>query len=58
MPDLISCKFDDEPMKSEYAKLATQFFHYKYMGNIFSAQGQVTPNLKLGSGPNSNSSEI
>ena len=35
-----------------------QFFHYKSMGKLFSAQGQVNPKLKSRSGPNSNLSEI
>ena len=28
MPDLVTCKFDKDPIKNERASVQTSFFHY------------------------------
>ena len=58
MPGLITCKFDEDRIKTEvvivetsfYAKfsslkasLETPFSHYKTTGNFLDAQGHLTP---------------
>ena len=42
MPVLVTSYFDDDS-KYERASMETLFSHYKSMGNIFDAQGQLTP---------------
>ena len=59
MAVLVSCRFDDDQIKKMKVLLFPQhFLHYKSMGNIFGAQGQVTPKRMVRSGPKSNSSEM
>ena len=41
MPDLVTCKFDKDPIKNERAGVETSFFHYT-MIIVSSAQGRVT----------------
>ena len=43
MPVLITSNFDDDSIKNEQASMETPFFHYKSIGNILDAQGQLTP---------------
>ena len=42
MPILNISNFDDDSIKHERASMETPFSHYKSMGNIFDAQGQLT----------------
>ena len=44
--------------KNEGARVAQDFSHYKSMGIFQDAQGQLTPQSLIESGPNSNLSEI
>ena len=39
MPVLVTSNFDDDSIKNEQASMET---HYKSMGNVLDAQGQVT----------------
>ena len=43
MPVLVTSNFDDDSIKNERARKETPFFHYKSMGNVLDAQGQLTP---------------
>ena len=43
MPVLVTSNFDDDSIKNEWASMVTAFSHYKSMGNILDAQGQLTP---------------
>ena len=43
MPVLVTSNFDDDSVKHERASMETPFSHYKSMGNILAAQGQLTP---------------
>ena len=43
MPVLVTSNCDDESIKTERASMHTPFSHYKAMGNILDAQGQLTP---------------
>ena len=43
MPVLVTSNFDDDSIKNEGASMETPFPHYKPMGNILDAQGQLTP---------------
>ena len=43
MPVLVTSNFDDDSIKNEEASMETPFSHYKSMGNVLDAQGQVTP---------------
>ena len=43
MPVLVTSNFDDDSIKHERASKEPPFSHYKSMGNIFDAQGQLTP---------------
>ena len=43
MPVLVTSNFDDDLIKNERARMETPFFHYKSMGNVLDAQGQLTP---------------
>ena len=58
MPVLVASNFDDDSVKHERASMESPFSHYKYMGNIFDAQGQLTPYSVVRSGRNWNSCEI
>ena len=58
MPVLITSNFDDDSIKKERARMETPFSHYKSMGNILDAQGQLTPKSVVRSGRNSNSSKF
>ena len=42
MPVLVSSNFDDL-IKNERASVETPFSHYKSMGKVLDAQGQLTP---------------
>ena len=42
-PVLVTSNFDDDSIKNECASMATPFSHYKSMGDILDAQGQLTP---------------
>ena len=42
-PALATSNFDDDPIKNEQASMETPFSHYKSMGNLLDAQGQLTP---------------
>ena len=50
MPDLVTCKFDKDSIKGDWAKLETSFF--------FTAQVHVTPKWPVKNDRNSNLSEI
>ena len=43
MPVLVTSNFDGDSIKNERASMKTAFSHYKSMGNILVAQGQLTP---------------
>ena len=43
MPVLVTSNFDDDSIKTERASMETAFSHYKCMGNLLDAQGQLTP---------------
>ena len=43
MPVLVTSNFDDDSIKNEGASMETPFPHYKPMGNILDAQGQLAP---------------
>ena len=40
---LVTSNFDDDSIKNERASMETAFSHDKSMGNVFGAQGQLTP---------------
>ena len=43
MPVLVTSNFDDDLIKNECDRMETPFSHYKSMGNVLDAQGQLTP---------------
>ena len=43
MPVLVTSNVDDDSIKNERASMETPFSHYKSMGNVLDAQGQLTP---------------
>ena len=43
MPVLVTSNFDDDLIKNERASIETPFSHYKSVGIILDAQGQLTP---------------
>ena len=43
MPVLVTGNFDDVSIKNEQASMETPFSHYKSIGNVLDAQGQLTP---------------
>ena len=43
MSVLVTSNFDDDSIKNERASMETAYSHYKYIGNVLDAQGQVTP---------------
>ena len=50
---LITCKNEEDPLKNKDARVATtQYIDFS------NTQGQITPQSEVGSGRNSNSSEI
>ena len=55
--DLDTCKNEEDPIKTEVARVATTSAHYKSMGIFPDAQWQVTPQYLIGSVRISNSSE-
>ena len=58
MAVLVSCKFEDDLIKSEGGILRTTFLHYKSKRKFFVTHGQVIPKWKDRSCPKSNLSEI
>ena len=40
---LVTSNFDDDLIKTEQASMETPFSHYKSMGNVLDAQGQLIP---------------
>ena len=42
MPVVVTSNFDDDLIKNERASMETLFSHYKSMGKILDAQGQLT----------------
>ena len=42
MPVMVTSNFDDDSIKNEQASMETPFSHYKTMGNLLDAQGQLT----------------
>ena len=42
-PVLVISNVDDDSMKNEQASMETAISHYKAMGNVLVAQGQLTP---------------
>ena len=42
MPVLVTSNFDDDSIKNERTSMQTPFSHYKSMGNLLDAQGQLT----------------
>ena len=42
-PVLVTSNFYDDSIKNEQASIETPFSHYKSMGNVLDAQGQLTP---------------
>ena len=43
MPVLDTSNFDDDSIKNKWASMETAFSHYKSMGILLDAQGQLTP---------------
>ena len=43
MPVLVTSNFADDSIKNQRASMETAFSHYKSMGNVLDAQGQLTP---------------
>ena len=43
VPALVTSNFDDDSKKNERAIMETPFSHYKSMGIVLDAQGQLTP---------------
>ena len=43
LPVLVNSNFNDDSIKNEQASMETLFSHYKSMGNLLEAQGQLTP---------------
>ena len=43
MPVLFTSNFDDDSVKKERASMETPLSHYKSMGIILDARGQLTP---------------
>ena len=43
MPVLVTSNVDDKSFKNKRASMETAFSHYKSIGNILDAQGQLTP---------------
>ena len=43
MPVLVTSNIDDDSIKNEQASMETPFSHYKSIGNVLDAQGQLTP---------------
>ena len=43
MSVLVTGNFDNVLIKNEQASMETPFSHYKSMGNVLDAQGQITP---------------
>ena len=64
MDVLITCKYEEDPIKNEGARRSSElecsqdFSHYKSMGIFPDAQGQITPQSLVRSGRISNSSEM
>ena len=52
---LVTCKNVKDPIKNKGSRVLTRFSHYKSMGNFLVAQGQLTPQSLVESGPISNS---
>ena len=50
---LVTCKNEEDPLKNKYARVATT-----QNIDFSNTQGQITPQSEVGSGRNSNSSEI
>ena len=40
---LVTSNFDDDSIKNDWASMETPFSHYKSMGDVLDAQGQLTP---------------
>ena len=57
MLDLVTCKFDKDPIKNEGAGVETSFFHYTII-ILSSTQGRVTLKWILQSSWNLNSYEM
>ena len=55
---LVICKNEEDPMKNKGARVATTISHYKSMGILPEAQGQLTPQSEVEPGRNSNSSDM
>ena len=55
---LVTCKNEDDRIKNERASVHKIYPNYKSLGIFPDAQGQLTPQLLVKSGPNSNLSEI
>ena len=55
---LVTYKNEDDSYKNVGARLITTFSHFKSMGNFLDAQGQLTSQSLVQSGPNSKSSEM
>ena len=43
MPVPVTSNFDDDSIKNERASTETAFSHYKSMGIVLDAQGELTP---------------
>ena len=43
MPVLVTSNFDDDSIKNGRASKETPFSHFKSMGKVLDAQGQLTP---------------
>ena len=58
MHGLGTCKREDVRITMKELECSQDFSHYKSMGIFPDAQGQLTPQSLVESGPNSNLSEI
>ena len=55
---LVTCKNEEDPIKTKGARVLTKFSHYKSKGIFSEAEGQLTPQSLFESGRISNSSVI
>ena len=49
MAVLVTCKNEEDPLKMKVLEWSQKMFHCKYMQIFYDAQGQLTPQSKLGS---------
>ena len=58
MYGIVTCRYEKDLMENSWGKVATPFFPLKNYGDFSDAQEQLTPQMVVGSGRISNSSEL